>query len=120
MVKVDRENTKKLNALVLSGLNQIKEVRNGENNLKDLMSNDYGILSGEIRKVLLNQELDNMKLSMKYMILNSIFEILKDESYKLDIFYNSKLKLRFLNKYPSNTQIPYARIFEKSKEYENN
>jgi hypothetical protein len=117
MTKIDRDKTRKINALVISGIDEIRSRVDGEKELKILMEK-YGLLSGEVRKIILSQDVEELKLSVKYMLIHSVFEITKSEKYNLETFYNNKIKLKFLHRYPSNTQTPYARILEKSLKYE--
>lgn len=79
---------------------------------------ELGVLDGVTRKLLLTKEASEFPLSTKYLFAIGLYEITNNDKFNLDVFYNSLKKLDFLNRYPSNTQIPYARIFEKSKKYE--
>lgn len=117
MTRVDRDKTKRINNLILEGINEVKKNKENEATLKKHMEL-YGILGGETRKTILTQNVDELKLSVKYMLLDSFFKMTNDDQFNLDFFYNTNLKLKFLHRYPNNTQIPYSRIFEKSKIYE--
>lgn len=116
-MKVDRDKTKRLNTLVIEGLNKLKNNVENENKVKQMMLN-IGILNGEIRKVFLTSDASDLKMSIKYLFLNSMYNVTKDNEYSLDIFYNIENKSKFLHKYPDNTQHSYSRTFEKSKKYE--
>lgn len=117
MAKVDRDKTKRLNSLVLDGIEEIRGNKQKEQQLEEIMEN-FDMLSGEVRYVILNKNVEELPLSVKYLFTHAFFIMTKNEKYNLDFFYKSEIKSKFLNKYPANTQIPYARIFEKSKEYE--
>jgi hypothetical protein len=117
MTRVDRDKTRKLNTLILEGLSEIKGNIDFEKKLYDKMER-LNIFNGELRKIMLTHDMDEVELSVKYMLLNSIYDVLGSEKYGFEPFYKNKIKLTFLHRYPNNTQIPYARIFEKSKRYE--
>lgn len=107
---------KDIDNLILRGVRDIKKTEK-ENRLKKEME-EIGLLSGQTRRIMLSNNLSEIKLSMKYLILIGISRTLGKEEYDLKPFYNSEIKSKFLNKYPNNTQFSYARIFEKSKQYE--
>lgn len=114
--RVDRDKTKRINSLVSEGLD---EILGQVNKLERVMYNKFNIQQSEIIELIKNKKLDDVKLSLKYMLLLAFFDITQNQDYKMDAFYNSEVKLKFLNRYPNNTQTPYARIFEYSKELEN-
>jgi integrase len=112
--KINKDKTKNLNNLIFDGINEIIGNEDKENKLKELMEK----FDVETKKIIHNQDLEDISLSVKYLLIDSLYLITQNEKYNVEPFYNSQIKLLFLNHYPSNTQIPYARIFEISKEYE--
>jgi integrase len=109
---------KTLEETIKKGIREIKGDSLNETQLKNIMNQEYDVLSGVTRKLILTQDLSEFSISMKYMFANALYKILKEEEYNFKPFYNNKMKLLFLQKYPNNTQNTYSRIFEKSKEYE--
>lgn len=107
---------KHLEKMIVESLKEIEE-----NGLEKEFYNrmvEYNILEGVTRKLVLNKDASEFPLSIKYLFAKGLYELTNNENINFDVFYNSETKLKFLNRYPGNTQISYARIFEKSKKYE--
>lgn len=64
------------------------------------------------------KDIKDLTLAQKYFILNSLYQATNDVSLNYKPFYNSEIKSKFLENYPLNTQLPYSRIFEYSKAFE--
>lgn len=60
----------------------------------------------------------DLSLSLKYFALDGLYRAINNEEFNFQPFFNSEIKSNFLSNYPSNTQIPYSRIFEFSKPFE--
>lgn len=98
-------------------IEEIKNDKEKEERFKNIM-NSYGILAGTIRKIFLINDSRELPLATKYIVSKGLYEITGDKELIFQPFFNSDSKLKFLELYPSNTQLSYSRIFEKSKPYE--
>lgn len=109
---MNRNKTKELNDLVLTCFDYLNE-ENKETVSEELkrITNDTITIEdfSDMKKI------KDLKLSSKYMIISTFYNVTNMKTFDLHFFYNSEIKSKFLDKYPNDTQMAYSRIFEKSK-----